>query len=61
MEVMSANLEKAIQEEIRRLTDQKQQQVMAFVESLEAPTGPPERPTLFVYWHCSQRKWLAFD
>jgi hypothetical protein len=31
---MSANMEKAIQEEVRRLTDEEQQQVMAFVESL---------------------------
>jgi hypothetical protein len=32
---MSANLEKAIQEEIRELTDDQQQQVMAFLESLK--------------------------
>ena len=32
---MSANLEKAIQEEIRELTDDQQRQVMAFVESLK--------------------------
>ena len=32
---MSANMEKAIQEEVRRLTDEQQQQVMAFVESLK--------------------------
>jgi hypothetical protein len=31
---MSANLEKAIQEEVRDLTDDQQRQVMAFVESL---------------------------
>lgn len=32
---MSANLEKAIQEEVRELTDEQQRQVMAFVESLK--------------------------
>jgi hypothetical protein len=32
---MSANLEKAIQEELRELTDDQQRQVMAFVESLK--------------------------
>jgi hypothetical protein len=32
---MSANLEKAIQEEIRELTDDQQRQVMAFVESMK--------------------------
>ena len=32
---MSANLEKAIQEEVRDLTDDQQRQVMAFVESLK--------------------------
>ena len=32
---MSANLEKAIQEEIRELTDDQLRQVMAFVESLK--------------------------
>lgn len=32
---MSANLEKAIQEEVRDLTDEQQRQVMAFVESLK--------------------------
>ena len=32
---MSANLEKAIQEELRELTDEQQRQVMAFVESLK--------------------------
>ena len=32
---MSANLEKAIQEEVRELTDDQQRQVMAFVESLK--------------------------
>jgi len=32
---MSTNLEKAIQEEIRELTDDQQRQVMAFVESLK--------------------------
>lgn len=30
---MSANLEKAIQEEVRELTDEQQRQVMAFVET----------------------------
>jgi len=33
---MSANLEKAIQEEVRDLTDDQQRQVMAFVESPQA-------------------------
>jgi hypothetical protein len=32
---MSANLEKAIQEEVRGLTDDQQRQVMAFVERLK--------------------------
>lgn len=32
---MSAKLENAIQEKIRRLSDEQQQQVMAFVEGLE--------------------------
>ena len=32
---MSANLENAIQEKVRRLNDEQQQQVMAFVERLE--------------------------
>ncbi len=32
---MSANLEKAIQDEVRDLTDDQQRQVMAFVESLK--------------------------
>jgi hypothetical protein len=32
---MSANLEKAIQEELRELTDEQQRQVMTFVESLK--------------------------
>lgn len=32
---MSANLENAIQEKVRRLSDEQQQQVMAFVEGLE--------------------------
>jgi hypothetical protein len=32
---MSANLEKAIQEEVRDLTDEQQQQVIAFVASLK--------------------------
>ena len=36
---MSANLEKAIQEELRELTDEQQQQVMAFVESLKPRNG----------------------
>jgi hypothetical protein len=31
---MSANLENAIQEKVRRLSDEQQQQVMAFVEGL---------------------------
>ena len=36
---MSANLEKAIQEELRELTDDQQRQVMAFVESLKPKTA----------------------
>jgi hypothetical protein len=32
---MSANLENAIHEKVRRLSDEQQQQVMAFVEGLE--------------------------
>ena len=35
---MSANLEKAIQDELRELTDDQQRQVMAFVESLKPRT-----------------------
>lgn len=37
---MSANLENAIQEKVRRLNDEQQQQVMAFVEGLEL--RPPD-------------------
>jgi hypothetical protein len=33
---MSAELENAIQERVRRLSDEQQQQVMAFVEGLES-------------------------
>jgi hypothetical protein len=33
---MSANLENAIHERVRRLNDEQQHQVMAFVESLES-------------------------
>lgn len=33
---MSANLENAIQKKVRRLNDEQQQQVMAFVEGLES-------------------------
>jgi hypothetical protein len=32
---MAANLENAIQEKVRRLSDEQQQQVIAFVEGLE--------------------------
>ena len=32
---MSANLENAIQKKVRRLSDEQQRQVMAFVEGLE--------------------------
>jgi len=32
---MSANLENAIQEKVRRLSDEQQHQVMAFVEGLD--------------------------
>lgn len=39
---MSANLENAIQEKVRRLNDEQQQQVMAFVEGLEP--RPPDHP-----------------
>jgi len=35
---MSAALEKAIQEEVRRLTDEQQRQVLAFIESLKPGT-----------------------
>jgi hypothetical protein len=42
---MSANLEKAIQEELSQLTDDQQQQVMAFVESLKPKSrGKTESP-----------------
>ena len=36
---MSANLEKAIQEELHELSDDQQRQVMAFVESLKPKAG----------------------
>ena len=35
---MSANLEKAIRDELRELTDEQQRQVMAFVGSLKPKT-----------------------
>ena len=38
---MSANLENAIQEKVRRLSDEQQQQVMAFVEGLEPGSAGP--------------------
>jgi hypothetical protein len=38
---MSANLEDAIQEKVRRLSDEQQQQVMAFVEALEPVSRDP--------------------
>ena len=40
---MSTNLEKAIQEELRELTDEQQRQVMAFVEGLK-PKGAVNGP-----------------
>ena len=40
---MSANLEKAIQDEVRDLTDDQQRQVIAFVESLKPK--PPANET----------------
>ncbi|MCU1267692.1 MAG: hypothetical protein JWM21_4010 [Acidobacteria bacterium] len=36
---MSTNLENAIQERVRRLSDEQQHQVMAFVEGLEPGPG----------------------
>jgi hypothetical protein len=46
---MSANLENAIQEKVRRLSDEQQQQVMAFVEGLESePRVPNGRRFSFV-------------
>lgn len=45
---MSANLEKAIQEEVRDLTDDQQQQVMAFVESLK-PNRADESPKSYSF------------
>jgi hypothetical protein len=46
---MSANLENAIQEKVRRLSDEQQQQVMAFVEALEpVPRDPHARRFSFV-------------
>ena len=46
---MSANLENAIQEKVRRLSDEQQQQVMAFVEALESgPRDPHARRFSFV-------------
>ena len=46
---MSANLENAIQEKVRRLSDEQQQQVMAFVEGLESrPSDPNARRFSFI-------------
>ena len=46
---MSANLENAIQEKVRRLSDEQQQQVMAFVEGLEPePRYRPAKRLSFV-------------
>ena len=46
---MSANLENAIQEKVRRLSDEQQRQVMAFVEGLKAePRVPNARRFSFV-------------
>ncbi len=46
---MSANLENAIQEKVRRLNDEQQQQVMAFVEGLEpGPRDPSAKRFSFV-------------
>ena len=44
---MSANLENAIQEKVRRLSDEQQQQVMAFVEGL-APRPPDHHGSRFL-------------
>jgi len=46
---MSGNLEDAIQERVRRLSDEQQQQVMAFLEGLESgPRGLNARRFSFV-------------
>lgn len=45
---MSANLEKAIQDEVRDLTDDQQRQVMAFVESLKPKPSDGRRRYSFV-------------
>lgn len=45
---MSANLENAIQEKVRRLSDEQQQQVMAFVEGLEPRPAHHDRGFSFV-------------
>ena len=45
---MSANLENAIQEKVRRLSDEQQQQVMAFVEGLE-PRSPEHHGRRFSF------------
>lgn len=45
---MSANLESAIQEKVRRLDDEQQKQVMAFVEGLE-PKSREQSGTRFSF------------
>jgi hypothetical protein len=45
---MSANLENAIQEKVRRLSNEQQQQVMAFVEGLE-PEPSDQRARRFSF------------
>jgi len=47
-EEMSANLEKAIQEEVRDLTEDQQRQVMAFVESLKPNQGTKTKRYSFI-------------
>ena len=46
--IMSANLEKAIQDEVRDLTDDQQRQVIAFVETLKPSSGKEAKSYSFV-------------
>ena len=59
---MSAKLENAIQEKVRRLSDEQQQQVMAFVEGLEpTPQGHHRSPFSFIGIARSRNGSLSTD
>ncbi len=60
-EAMSANLEKAIQEKVRRLGDEQQQQVMAFVEGLEPRPRDHHGSRFSFIGYRPQRKRLTFN